>query len=163
MKHWPDTYGGGFTMNKAVDVLTFASMILFAGCGESALMQMRRDNAAAETRIATKEGELRAQEDQRSALLKEQKSLLSELDNKQMTLDELNAKLNALRTENAQIKADTAAQQKQKESLDLQIKKYQADVAALQKDNRLPDDEKRRRIDDLKKQISAQLKLMLAL
>ena len=150
-------------MTKAVDVLTFASLILFAGCGESALMQMRRDNAAAETRIATKEGELRAQEDQRTALLKEQKSLLSELDNKQMTLDELNAKLNALRTENTRIKADTAAQQKQKESLDLQIKKYQADVAALQKDNRLPDDEKRRRIDDLKKQISAQLKLMLAL
>src|SRR5262245_53314710 len=92
-------------------------------------MQIRRAHAVVETRIATKEGELRAQEDQRTALLKERKSLLSELDNKQMTLDELNAKLNALRTENAQIKADTAAQQKQKESLDLQIKKYQADVA----------------------------------
>ena len=150
-------------MNKAVDVLTFASLILFAGCGQSALMQMRRDNVAAETRIATKEGELRAQEDQRAALLKEQKGLLSELDKEQMTLDELNAKLNALRTENARLKADTAAQQKQKESLDLQIKKYQGEVVALQKDNRLPDDEKRKRIDDLKKQISAHLKLMLAL
>src|SRR5262249_36836100 len=162
MEPWRYTCGGGFTMNKVVGVFTFASLILFAGCGQSALMQMRSDNEAAEARIATKQGELRAQEDQQAALLKEQKSLLSELDNKQLTLDELNAKLNALRTENTRIKADTAAQQKQKESLDLQIKKYQADVAALQKDNRLPDDEKRRRIDDLKKQISAQLKLMLA-
>ena len=124
---------------------------------------MRRDNAATETRIATKEGELKAQEDQRAALLREQKNLLSELDNKQMTLNELSAKLDNLRRENARIKADTEAQQKQKESLESQIKKYQGEVVALQKDNRLPDDEKRRRIDDLKKQISAHLKLMLAL
>ena len=41
--------------------------------------------------------------------------------------------------------------------------KYQADIAALQKDDRLPADEKRKRIEELKKQISAHLKLMLAL
>gem|GEM_PF-1749649 len=150
-------------MNKTAGVFIFAAGFLLAACAQSALMQIRSDNEAAEARIATKEQELKATEDQRAALLNEQKKLMSELETKPMTLAELNAKLNALRTENARIKADTAAQQKQKESLDLQIKKYQADVAALQKDNRLPDDEKRRRIDDLKKQISAQLKLMLAL
>jgi chromosome segregation ATPase len=150
-------------MNKTAGVFIFAAGFWFAACAQSALMQIRSDNEAAQARIVTKEQELKATEDQRAALLNEQKKLMSELETKPMTLDELNAKLNALRTENARIKADTAAQQKQKESLDLQIKKYQADVAALQKDNRLPDDEKRRRIDDLKKQISAQLKLMLAL
>ena len=150
-------------MNKTAGVFIFAAGFWFAACAQSALMQIRSDNDAAQARIATKEQELKATEDQRAALLNEQKKLMSELETKPMTLAELNAKLNALRTENARIKADTAAQQKQKEGLDLQIKKYQADVAALQKDNRLPDDEKRRRIDDLKKQISAQLKLMLAL
>jgi chromosome segregation ATPase len=150
-------------MNKTAGVFIFTADFWFAACAQSALMQIRSDNEAAQARIATKEQELKATEDQRAALLNEQKKLMSELETKPMTLDELNAKLNALRTENARIKADTAAQQKQKESLDLQIKKYQADVAALQKDNRLPDDEKRRRIDDLKKQISAQLKPMLAL
>jgi len=150
-------------MNKTAGVFIFAAGFLFAACAQSALMQIRSDNEAAEARIATKEQELKATEDQRAALLNEQKKLMSELETKPMTLDELNTKLENLRKENARIKTDTAAQQKKKESLELQIGKYKADIAALQKDNRLSDDEKRRRIEDLKKQISAHLKLMLSL
>ena len=150
-------------MNKTAGVFIFAAGFLFAACAQSALMQIRSDNEAAEARIATKEQELKATEDQRAALLNEQKKLMSELETKPMTLDELNTKLENLRKENARIKTDTAAQQKKKESLELQIVKYKADIAALQKDNRLPDDEKKRRIEDLKKQISAHLKLMLSL
>lgn len=150
-------------MNKTAGVFIFAAGFLFAACAQSALMQIRSDNEAAEARIATKEQELKATEDQRAALLNEQKKLMSELETKPMTLDELNAKLENLRKQNARIKTDTAAQQKKKESLELQIGKYKADIAALQKDNRLSDDEKKRRIEDLKKQISAHLKLMLSL
>jgi len=150
-------------MNKAAGVFIFASGLLFAACAQSALMQVRSDNEAAEARIATKEQELKATEDQRTALLQEQKKLMSELETKPMTLDELNAKLEDLRKENARIKTDTAAQQKKKEDLELQIRKYKADIAALQKNNRLSDDEKIRRIEDLKKQISEHLKLMLSL
>jgi len=150
-------------MNKTAGVFIFAAGFLLAACAQSALMQIRSDNEAAEARIATKEQELKATEDQRAALLNEQKKLMSELETKPMTLDELNTKLENLRKENARIKTDTAAQQKKKENLELQIGKYNADIAALQKDNRLSDDEKRRRIEDLKKQISAHLKLMLSL
>jgi len=150
-------------MNKAAGVFIFASGLLFAACAQSALMQVRSDNEAAEARIATKEQELKATEGQRTALLQEQKKLMSELETKPMTLDELNAKLEDLRKENARIKTDTAAQQKKKEDLELQIRKYKADIAALQKNNRLSDDEKIRRIEDLKKQISEHLKLMLSL
>jgi len=150
-------------MNKTAGVFIFAAGFLLAACAQSALMQIRSDNEAAQARIATKEQELKATEDQRAALLNEQKKLMSELETKPMTLDELNTKLENLRKENARIKSDTAAQQKKKESLELQIGKYKADIAALQKDNRLSDDEKKRRIEDLKKQISAHLKLMLSL
>jgi len=150
-------------MNKTAGVFIFAAGFLLAACAQSALMQIRSDNEAAQARIATKEQELKATEDQRAALLNEQKKLMSELETKPMTLDELNTKLENLRKENARIKTDTAAQQKKKENLELQIGKYNADIAALQKDNRLSDDEKRRRIEDLKKQISAHLKLMLSL
>jgi chromosome segregation ATPase len=154
-------------MNKAISVLTFCS-VLFTGCGQSALLQMRRDNAATETRIATKEDQLKAQEDQRAALLREQKDLLSELDTNQITLKELDAKLDNLRKENARIKADSEAQQKQKESLESQItkmkgisEKYQTEINALQKNDRLSADEKRKRIDELRKQIKAHFELLL--
>ncbi len=147
---------------NAVCVLSFCSVLL-AACAQSALMQMRQENTEREARIASKEGELKAQEDQRTALLREQKNLLSELDTKQMTLKELDVKLDALRRENARMQTDTETQQKKKESLELQLRKYQADIAALEKDGRLSADDKKKRIEDLKKQISAHLKLMLAL
>jgi anti-sigma28 factor (negative regulator of flagellin synthesis) len=80
-----------------------------------------------------------------------------------MTVNELNAKLDQLRKENARTQAETEAQQKKKETLELQLKKYQADIAGVQKNERLPAEDKRKRIEELKKQISAHLKLMLAL
>jgi peptidoglycan hydrolase CwlO-like protein len=149
-------------MNKAVCVPVFCSVIM-AACEHSALMQVRRDNTERAIRIAEKERELTIHEDQRTALVREQKNLLADLETKQMTVNELNAKLEHLRKENAQTTAETEAQQKKKESLESQLRKYQADLAAIPKDNRLPDPEKRKRIDELKKQISAHLKLMLAL
>ena len=149
-------------MNKAVWLVTF-SALLFAACGQSALLQMRRDNEASEVRIDSKERELQAHEHQRTALLNEQKELLAEMETKQLTLLDLHAKLDQLRKKNGEINADNAAQQREKDSLDLQLRRYQADIAGLQKNDRLPADEKRKRIEDLKKQISAHLKLMLAL
>jgi septal ring factor EnvC (AmiA/AmiB activator) len=156
-------------MNKAVCVLIFGAGFLFAGCGQSALLEMRRENTEAETRIATKQQELNVQEDQRAALLREQKNLLAELDTRQMTLSELNAKVDNLRKDNAVIKADTEAQQKQKERLDSRIKtmqddikKYQKEIKVLETNDRLSADEKRKRKEELNKQINAHFKLLLS-
>jgi septal ring factor EnvC (AmiA/AmiB activator) len=156
-------------MNKAVCVLIFGAGFLFVGCGQSALLEMRRENTEAETRIATKQQELNVQEDQRAALLREQKNLLAELDTRQMTLSELNAKLDNLRKDNAVIKADTEAQQKQKERLDSRIKtmqddikKYQKEIKVLETNDRLSADEKRKRKEELNKQINAHFKLLLS-
>src|SRR5262245_40447775 len=113
---------GGCRMNKAVCVFIFGTVFSFAGCGQSALLQMRRENTEAETRIATKEQELKTEDDQQVVLLREQKNLLAELDSKQMTLNELNAKLDNLRKNNARIKADTEAQQKQKQNLESRLR-----------------------------------------
>jgi septal ring factor EnvC (AmiA/AmiB activator) len=148
-------------MNKAVCGLIFGAGFLFAGCGQSALLEMRRENTEAETRIATKQQELITEEDQRAALLREQKNLLAELDTKQMTLSELNAKLDTLRKDNARINADTAAQQKQKQSLELQLRKYQTEINGLQNNDRLSDNEKKKRIEELRKHIKAHFELLL--
>jgi chromosome segregation ATPase len=149
-------------MNKPLCALSFCAFLI-AACEQSALLQMRRENVEREGRIASKERELTTHEDQRTALVREQKNLLAELETKQMTVNELNAKLDQLRKENARTQAETEAQQKKKETLELQLKKYQADIAGVQKNERLPAEDKRKRIEELKKQISAHLKLMLAL
>jgi predicted RNase H-like nuclease (RuvC/YqgF family) len=78
------------------------------------------------------------------------------------TPEELRRMEEKLEKENAQIKSEIERQQKEKEILKSKIQKLEAEVKRLQSDDRLPDDEKRRRIDALKKQISAQLNLMLA-
>jgi len=155
-------------MNTGVFTIVVCSM-LSVGC-QSALLTTMNENKAAEERISRKENELNALDTQQAALLNQQKILLANMDNltadldaKQMSLKELDARLDNLRKENARIKTETAAQQKKKESLDLEIKKSQAEIVALDKDNRLSDAEKRKKIEDLKKQISAHLKLMRSL
>ena len=147
-------------MSKSFSAVAFVSLFLSSAC---ALTQLQRENEESQRRIDEKEQALQAQEAQRSALLSQQKRLLADLESKQMTLSEISAKLVDLQRENDQIKADTAAQRKTQERLDSQLRQYKADIAALEKNNSLPNVEKQKRIEELKKQISAQLKLMLAL
>jgi septal ring factor EnvC (AmiA/AmiB activator) len=147
-------------MTKAVYAVLFAALFMPSAC---TLMEMDRQNKETERRIEKKQAELQGEETQRTALLNQQKGLLAELESQQMTVSELSAKLDQLRRDNDRLKANSTAQQRQKERLDVELRKYQADVAALQNNDKLPDVEKTRRIEELKKQISAQLKLMLAL
>jgi hypothetical protein len=155
-------------MNKAACIFTFAAGFLLMGCSQSALLRTLHENTEAEKRIAIKQQELKAQEEQRAALLREQKNLLAELDTKQMTFKELNAKLANLRKKNDQIRADTEAQRKQKESLELQLrtmqdisKRYQKEISDFESNERFSENEKKKTIAELRKQMNAHFQLLL--
>ena len=147
-------------MSRSYSAAAFVALFLSSAC---AITQLQRENEESQRRIDEQERVLQAQESQRAAQLSRQRKLLAELESKQMTLSELNARLGDLQRENDRIKADTAAQRNTQARLDSQLKQYKADIIALEKNNSLPNAEKQKRIEELKKQISAQLKLMLAL
>ena len=93
----------------------------------------------------------------------EQKNLLQEQDEKQRVLNELDAKLASLIKENAQAEARNNAQREKKEEIESRLRKYREEISDLKSDPRSPDEEKKRRIEELEKRIDAYLKSLRAL
>jgi len=124
-------------------------------------MELRRENVATEERVDKKVQELEYLQNQQKLLLEKQKNLLSDLKTRQITLNELEAELENLREANARIKVESEGQRKKKEDLELQLRRYQEEIDALRSDDRLSDEEKRKRIKDLEEQIRTDLEFML--
>ena len=131
------------------------------GCQQCTLIQEQREVRDREQRISIKEKQYEDLMQQERMLKEEKKSLLSELEAKQLTLDQLSARLTKLQNDNAQIKADTNQQQEEKERLDQQIRQYQEDINTLKKNNQLSDRDKQQRINSLREEIKKYLEIGL--
>jgi chromosome segregation ATPase len=128
------------------------------GC---ALRELQRDIQEKEQRIPIKEEELKNLEKQQSILEEEKKSLLSDLDNKQMTLNNLYARLKNLRRENAHLKTYTAQQRKKQMNFEVQTQQYMNEIDTIKNNDQISNEEKNKRIQELKNQIRDNLKLGL--
>jgi hypothetical protein len=120
-------------------------------------------SAEMEARIAQQEKELSKLEieNRQSVLLSERRRLLLDIDDKQVSLNDLNAGLERLRRENARLRSDSEDQQREKQRVDLEIQKFQAEISRLDRDNSLSDKVKKERIASLTKQIKNYLVIML--
>lgn len=136
-------------------------MFFVAGCEQSALMTMRTQNQQAEQRIAAKELELQQTRDQQRVLTEEKQRLISELDSKKLTLDQLHAELDQLERQNARIKASTNLQAKEKQALEAQIRQYRNEIDALQSNQEMSLADKEKRIEELRQKIKAYLEMGL--
>jgi len=143
--------------------LFFLAMVFFscAVISSCTLAKLRQESGEMETRIDQKEQDLKQLETRQTVLLAEREKLLSELDNKQVTLNELYSGLDRLKKENARLKVDNEREQQEKQRIESEIQKFQAEISRLNSDNRLSDKVKRERIESLKKQIKTYLELML--
>ena len=148
-------------MRRLFSLLVPSVFFFLTACGSSALMELRRENVVTEERIGKKVQELEYLQNQQKLLLEKQKNLLSDLKTQQITLNELEAELENLREANARIKGESEGQRKKKEDLELQLRRYQEEIDALRGNDRLSDEEKRKRIKDLEGQIRADLEFML--
>lgn len=144
-------------MRASFSLLSFGVLSFLAGC---ALSELQHDNAVRTARVDQKTQELGQLQAQQRALVEEQKNLLSERDRVQIALNEVETELTELKKENAQIKAENEVQRKKKEDLERQIRQYEGQISALRNDNGVPDTEKRKRIEELKEQIKAHLKII---
>jgi peptidoglycan hydrolase CwlO-like protein len=145
-------------MHTRFFIVAVCSCVVISGC---TLAKLQQESGEMETRIDQKEQDLKQIENRQTVLLSERKKLLSELDNKQVTLNELYSGLDRLRKENARLKVDNERQQKEKQRVESEIQKFQAEISRLNSDDRLPDKVKKERIESLKKQIKTYLELML--
>jgi predicted nuclease with TOPRIM domain len=140
---------------------TLCFCLVAAGCAQSALMTLQRENIETEQRIAAKGQQLEDLENENRILREDQESLLEELDTQQMTLNQLSTRLDRLQRENARIRADTDRQRKEKQKLDTKIQQYRDEIDALQSNDQLSAAEKREKIEELKEKIRAYLKMGL--
>lgn len=136
-------------------VLMAGAFMLLWGC---ALSEMRAQNQQAQARIDAKIEQLAQEQSTQRALLDQQRTLLGQQEANQRQLTDLDARLDSLIRENAQTEAHNQTQQKQKEAIESQLRKYREQIAALRDNTSVPDAAKEARIEELKKQIDAYLK-----
>jgi len=111
--------------------------------------------------IPVKEQELQQLEHSNIMLQEETKKLAADLKNKQITLDELDARLEKYKTANARLVTANETQRRKKADLDQRIRESQRKVNTVRNDKALPDREKQRKIEELKNEIKEYLKMGL--
>ncbi len=153
--------GEKYTMRAIFSLLIVCLFLVLAGCGQSALINLKHETNETEQRIAIKQRQLEDLENQKRILMEEKESVVSKLGTKEMTLNQLSESLDKLQRENDRIRADTDRQQKDKVSLEMQIQKYRDEIDALINNKQLSDEEKRNRIEELKEKIRAYLEMGL--
>ena len=153
--------GEKYTMRAIFSLLIVCLFLVLAGCGQSALINLKHETNETEQRIAIKQRQLEDLENQKKILMEEKESVVSKLGTKEMTLNQLSESLDKLQRENDRIRADTDRQQKDKVSLEMQIQKYRDEIGALINNKQLSDEEKRNRIEELKEKIRAYLEMGL--
>jgi chromosome segregation ATPase len=146
---------------KVILALTLIAMLAgFCGC-ESALLNMRKENEQSEVRVQAKEQQLQELQGEEIQLNEKKKGLLSDLRNRQMEYDSLNSSLEDLRMQNASISADTAAKRNQKADLDKRLKGYEKKLATVKNDTGSTEAEKKKKIEELKREIKLYLEMGL--
>lgn len=153
--------GEKYTMHAIFSLLIVCLFLVLAGCGQSALINLKHETNETEQRIAIKQRQLEDLENQKRILMEEKESVVSKLGTKEMTLNQLSESLDKLQRENDRIRADTDRQQKDKVSLEMQIRKYRDEIDALRNNKQLSVEEKRNRIEELKEKIRAYLEMGL--
>jgi chromosome segregation ATPase len=148
----------GAGMHRVLSLLVVCHLAAVSAC---TLAKLQQESGEMEGRIAQKEQDLSQLESRRADLLAERQRFLSEIDAKQVTLDDLNSGLERLRRENARLRSDNESQQREKQRVELEIRQFQAEIDRLNRDDRVPDKVKRERIESLKKQIKNYLEIML--
>ena len=138
---------------RALLILSFLTIF---GC-KSALLELQKDNEIRADRIKTKEVDLVNLGDQNQQLSYEKNKLLSELDQKNTTLDELNAQVARLKAANSRISVVTDAERKKQAKLSGRLDDYSRKINTLNKDNHLGIEEKKKKIEKLKQQIKEQV------
>lgn len=148
-----------WTMRASTGATVVALLLpVIGGC---TLAQLNQQVDASQARVNAKQKELDAEQTRQAALHQDMLDLSQELEQRQMSLDDLNARLEQLRQQNAKAAAATSAQQARKRQIQAQIKSYQDQLAAIQRNPGMTDAEKRKLSAHLQDEIRKALQQMV--
>ncbi len=151
---------------RSIALLTVATLAVNA-CQQSALLQMKNENAQSEVRIQQKEQRLSELENQNISLQAQKLELQKELETTKMNLDQLSEKLRKLKLKNDKIRAATPEQLKKKELFSSRLQQFRDQIKALKnsaessQDNQLSKTAKEKRIKELREEIKVYLQFGL--
>lgn len=150
-------------MSASISMLvsTLIAAVLLPPMGACTLAQLNQQVDAGQARVDEKQQALNAEQVRQAELQQEMMSLSTELSQRQLSLDDLNARLERLRQQNANASEATAAQQAHKRRVQTQIKSYQDQIAALRHNPTLSDDQKRAKSAYLQNEIRKALQQMV--
>jgi chromosome segregation ATPase len=120
---------------------------------------MKTESEQMEQRIPLKEQQLQQLEYSNMMLQEETRELTADLENKQMTLDELNARLEKYKRTNARLVAENESQRRKKIYLDQRIRESQRKINTVRNSKGLPDREKQKQVKELKNEIREYLRM----
>ena len=132
--------------------------LLLGGC---VFDQLQRSNEDDIQRVEQKQVTLQAEQDRSAVLTRQEDLLVAELSERQMSLDELNVRVEKLQAENGRAIADNESKRLQYRDLIGRLHQTNQQLASLQRAADGSIEERHQRIDYLKSQIKAQLQLLL--
>jgi chromosome segregation ATPase len=136
-------------------------LVLFAsGLFACTIAQLREDVSQREVRVQAKDSELKTEEGKQVALRDAMKRLEEDLSARQMSLDDLQSRLDQLQRASEALDATTAQQRARKQHLSQQLDRYRTELRSLQQSADISVDEKRKKLDQLKLEIRKALELL---
>lgn len=132
--------------------------LLLGGC---VFDQLQRSNENDIQRVEQKQATLQAEQDRSAVLSRQEDLLVAELSERQMSLNELNDRVEKLQAENGRAIANNESQRLQYRDLIGRLHQTNQQLASLQRATDGSIEERHQRIDYLKSQIKAQLQLLL--
>jgi chromosome segregation ATPase len=132
--------------------------LMLGGC---VFDQLQRSNENDIQRVEQKQAALQAEQDRSTRLEHQEELLAAELSERQVSLSELNDRVEKLQIENGRAIADNASKRLEYADLIGRLHQTNERLASLQRGTDGSIEERRERIDYLKTQIKAQLELLL--
>jgi|RhiMetdeSRZDD1v2_1073273.scaffolds.fasta_scaffold05819_4 chromosome segregation ATPase len=147
---------------KAAYVVGMLASLLLAGC---TITERREDITKMEQNIPLQEQYVLGLQQQNAALEAETKSLLAKLANQDVTITELSHGLDELIRQNGKLRVATEAAKRRQQRVESDLRGFQNQLSALRDkpqegDKQASEDAKRKRIEELKREIQKYLKLL---
>jgi chromosome segregation ATPase len=125
------------------------------------IAELQRQQRADTQRVQLKEANLHAEQERTDALNGQKEQLTAELSLRQVSLDELNARVDQLQAANARQYAANDAVRLERQRLIGNIQELNTQLTALRHSPDTATEQKQQRVEYLKQQIRAQLDLLL--
>lgn len=143
---------------RAIVVGVTAASALFAGC---AIKQLQDDNSATEARIGQKQQELAREEQVQASLLTQRDALLADLKTRELSVADLRQRLESIRRINQSASVATPEQRRIRDERERQLTDAANKAQVLERDTSLSQQEKAKRLADLKAKTQQMLTILL--